>query len=42
MQNAPSEDSDQTAQADLNFRWAQMSEDMFSDIASHKIICFFI
>ena len=37
IQNAASEDSDQTAnaQGDLNLRWALMSECMFSDVVAH-------
>ena len=31
----PSEDSDETAQADLNLRWAHMSIGSFSDVVSH-------
>ena len=34
IQNVPKEDSDQTEQADLNLGWAQVSEDMFSDIVA--------
>ena len=33
IQNAPSEDSDQLAQAGVNLRWEHMSESTFSDVA---------
>ena len=38
-QNVPSEVSDQTANAyaDLNLRWAQVSEGTFSDFRTHVI-----
>ena len=37
IQNAPSEDSDQTvsAQANLNLRWAHTSKGTFSDVTVH-------
>ena len=35
IKNLPSEDSDKTAQAGLNFRWAHMSEGTFSDVGDH-------
>ena len=37
--NAPSEDFDQTAQADLNLRWAHMSEHMFSKSEAQIMMC---
>ena len=35
IQNAPSEDSDLTAQSDLTLRWAHMSEGKFSHAPAH-------
>ena len=35
----PCEDFVQTAQADLNLRWAQMSEGTFSDDEDHLTFC---
>ena len=37
IQHAPSEDSDQKAQADLNLRCAHMSKGTFSDVMVHMI-----
>ena len=45
IQNAPSEDSDETVrmyfltylQTDLTFRWTNMSEGTFSDVAAHML-----
>ena len=34
IQNVPSEDSDQTAQTDLNLRWVHTSKSTFSDVAA--------
>ena len=40
IQISPNKDSDQTArtQADLNLRWAHMSEGTFSDVLAHMIL----
>ena len=35
IQNAPSEESGQNAQSDLNLRWVQKSQRTFSDFAAH-------
>ena len=35
---APCEDSDQTAQVDLNLRLAHISKGMFPDVASHTLM----
>ena len=42
IENAPSEDSDQPAhaQADLNLRWAHMSEGTFSDVRAYLFVLF--
>ena len=45
IQNAPSDDSDETVrmyfltylQTDLTFRWTNMSEGTFSDVAAHML-----
>ena len=36
IKNVPSEDSDQTVQADLNLDWVHMSEGIFSDILTYS------
>ena len=36
IKNVPSEDSDQTVQADLNLNWVHMSEGIFSDILTYS------
>ena len=43
IQNAPSENSDQTAnaQADLNLRWANMSAGMISAVVAHMVLKFY-
>ena len=41
MQNATKEDSDQTAQADLNFRCAHISDGIISDGATQTVFAFF-
>ena len=35
IQNAPSVESELTAQADMNFRWVHMREGTFSDGVAH-------
>ena len=43
IQNAPSENSDQTAnaQADLNLRWANMSAGTISAVVAHMVLKFY-
>ena len=36
IQNALGKDSEKTAQAGLNLRWAHVSEDTFPDVAAHR------